>query len=54
MVVTFDRNIHASGLLMFPNDPVTVIFMMLTFVFVRNKGIFVLTFIQVLTLKYVP
>jgi hypothetical protein len=41
-------------LLMLPNEPDTVIFITFLFVFVERKAIFVLTFIQVLTLKYVP
>ena len=45
-------NIFANGLLIFPNDPVNVNLIML-FLIVENKGIFVLTFIQVLTPKYV-
>jgi len=37
---------------MLPNDPVIIIFMICMF-FIDSKAIFVLTFLQVLTLKYV-
>ena len=48
-------SVSANGLLMFPKEPVNVIFIFLRicFLIVASKGIFVLTFIQVLTPKYV-